>query len=187
MGMLTGSLFFGLGHQPQDARTFFGASFMVTPPGPPGPCPCPCPPPPHTHTHTLCRPPGLPPATHPGRTTLLLLPCLTRCSLTSPALLPPPQIVLFMMFGAFPQLSIVQDQKRAWYKHREARMYPAYAQVGVCVWWVCLEGVGGGGGARLVHAHSGDSVVTRTPPPPGHRPRRPAGPPPPCGRGRALP
>jgi hypothetical protein len=39
-------------------------------------------------------------------------------------------VVLFMMFGAFPQVSIVQEQKLAWYKHRGNRMYPAYAQVG---------------------------------------------------------
>ncbi len=80
IGLLTGSLFFGLGHSPSDARTYFGACFMVA---------------------------------------------------------------LFMMFGAFPQVAIVQEQKTAWYKHRDNRMYPAYAQVSL---WA---------GPRVLRRHGG--------------------------------
>jgi hypothetical protein len=121
IGLLTGSLFYGLGHQPQDARTFFGACFMVGPSRrtmarPASACTQPQPlQRPHPPTHP--RPPPWP--NHqlpPPPTAATCPPC-------------PPQLVLFMMFGAFPQVSIVQEQKRAWYKHREARMFPAYAQV----------------------------------------------------------
>jgi hypothetical protein len=43
---------------------------------------------------------------------------------------PTPAQVLFVAFGAAPQLDLVLSQKALWVKHRDAKFVPPYAQVG---------------------------------------------------------
>jgi hypothetical protein len=140
IGLLLGSVFFGLTPSLKDAPSFFGVAFQQVGSRLPAQGGCRrggsvalhCA---HQPALFASRLSGHPAAGRSRQQPRLVQPPLVRVDreplLTAacaclPA--PPPQI-MFVAFGSFPQMEMVLGQKAVMVKHRDARFMPSYAQV----------------------------------------------------------